>query len=295
MPTRKGTSRPIGGFKRQAGHRRSHRGLLCRRSLRAWVGFPTRCYRDLLLVRMRRRHKDEKVEAFVRRIYRVEGHKIRERLGLGAVRCQNWNGRVQAAIRTGPRMLGTIDSCSDAACGNWRSRARAAALALTVERTEADEASAFGCFPDCVWSLVPRTRCLQRTSWPPCIRFQKRPGQILRESRLDERGLAHRLRQYGVRPKTIRKGAMTPRGYTKADLHDVWARYTPSPSELNETNKTNTTQPTTERCGACCGCFADYRRRARICATTAGARDTGNVHCLKRIWAGQQKNCTENA
>jgi Protein of unknown function (DUF3631) len=61
---------------------------------------------------------------------------------------------------------------------------------------------------------------------------------------LDERGLAKRLRAYGVKPKIIRTGAGTPRGYSKADLEDVWRRYLSSPSDKSKTSKTSETSPT---------------------------------------------------
>jgi hypothetical protein len=50
----------------------------------------------------------------------------------------------------------------------------------------------------------------------------------MRGKPLDQRKLAHHLRQYGIRSKTIRVGDTTPKGYARADFVDVWARYLPS-------------------------------------------------------------------
>src|SRR5262249_1243123 len=44
---------------------------------------------------------------------------------------------------------------------------------------------------------------------------------------LDARGLAIRLRGYGVTSTTIRVGDTTPKGYRADDLADPWARYVP--------------------------------------------------------------------
>ena len=44
---------------------------------------------------------------------------------------------------------------------------------------------------------------------------------------INDRGLATRLRNYGVKPKVIRVGEATPRGYSKQDFHDVWLAYLP--------------------------------------------------------------------
>jgi hypothetical protein len=46
---------------------------------------------------------------------------------------------------------------------------------------------------------------------------------------LNDRGLAARLRAYEIKPKTVRIGDSTPRGYARADFVDAWARYLGSP------------------------------------------------------------------
>lgn len=43
---------------------------------------------------------------------------------------------------------------------------------------------------------------------------------------LNSRGLAKLLKPYKVRPKSVRIGSDTPKGYARDDLLDVWARYT---------------------------------------------------------------------
>jgi len=44
---------------------------------------------------------------------------------------------------------------------------------------------------------------------------------------LDSRGLSYRLKQYAVKPQTIRVGCTTPKGYRCVDLRDAWSRYLP--------------------------------------------------------------------
>jgi hypothetical protein len=72
------------------------------------------------------------------------------------------------------------------------------------------------------------------------------PWSDLKGKPLTDRGLAHRLRQYGVKPKAIRVGDSTLRGYTREDLHDPWATYLPPyylteaqhPQQAKQTTKT---------------------------------------------------------
>jgi hypothetical protein len=66
------------------------------------------------------------------------------------------------------------------------------------------------------------------------------PWKDLNGKGLDSRGLSLRLRQYGIKPKQIREGSTSKKGYQRADLADAWARYlTSSPtSETGETAET---------------------------------------------------------
>jgi len=64
------------------------------------------------------------------------------------------------------------------------------------------------------------------------------PWADLRGKPLDARGLARMLRKYDVTPKPIRFEQGTLRGYTRADLEDVWARYLPTSPAGSETSET---------------------------------------------------------
>ncbi len=54
---------------------------------------------------------------------------------------------------------------------------------------------------------------------------------------LDTRGLARRLKPYGVRPAQVRVGERTLKGYRAADFEDPFGRYL-LPGETNETRET---------------------------------------------------------
>jgi hypothetical protein len=62
-------------------------------------------------------------------------------------------------------------------------------------------------------------------------RLDESPWEDLRGKRLDARALATLLRPYAIKPKVIRLGDATPRGYERADLHDAWRRYLPQPAQ----------------------------------------------------------------
>jgi hypothetical protein len=53
------------------------------------------------------------------------------------------------------------------------------------------------------------------------------PWGDLRGKPLNARGLSLRLRNYGIKPKTVRVGTLTLKGYAREDIHDAWVRYLP--------------------------------------------------------------------
>ncbi len=53
------------------------------------------------------------------------------------------------------------------------------------------------------------------------------PWGDLRGKPLDSRTLARMLSKYGIKPRPVRVGDSTPRGYVREDLHDAWSRYLP--------------------------------------------------------------------
>jgi hypothetical protein len=57
----------------------------------------------------------------------------------------------------------------------------------------------------------------------------------LRGKPLDARGLARRVVAYEVRPKVIRTGDSTHRGYAREDFVDAWSRYLPQKSVTDVT------------------------------------------------------------
>ncbi len=73
------------------------------------------------------------------------------------------------------------------------------------------------------------------------INIPESPWGDLKGKPLDERGLAARLRKYEIKPKTIRVGTKTPRGYERANLVDAFERYLSASPVKPATSKTATT------------------------------------------------------
>jgi Protein of unknown function (DUF3631) len=71
--------------------------------------------------------------------------------------------------------------------------------------------------------------------------IEESPWSDIHGKPLNSRGLANRLRQYGIRSKNVRIGLSIPKGYARADLHDAWVRYLGPPPYETATSATAAT------------------------------------------------------
>jgi len=123
---------------------------------------------------------------------------------------------------------------ADFAGGDWPQRARTAAQALSsaAESAAADNSLAVTLLDDLrtVFDMFPGIdRLSTSVIVDKLVSLEDSPwANVGRPPRpLDSSGLSYRLRDYGVRPKPIRFGEHTARGYYRAELADIWQRYLP--------------------------------------------------------------------
>jgi hypothetical protein len=120
---------------------------------------------------------------------------------------------------------------ADEAGGDWPTRARAAAVHLTQRATDesmtagvellAHVRDAFGNEQHLsTVTLLERLRDRDESPW-----------RDIRGKPLDDRGLAKRLKPYGIKSKTVRAEGRTPKGYGVGDFTDAWKRYLPPSSD----------------------------------------------------------------
>lgn len=119
---------------------------------------------------------------------------------------------------------------ADAVGGQWPSRARVAAVALVAESKEGEPSLGVRLLADLQTIFDGQQEMSSKAILGRLSELPKSPWGDLHGKPLDERGLAKRLRAYGVKSKTIRTNSGTPRGYSRADLEDQWRRYLPPPS-----------------------------------------------------------------
>ncbi|MBL3665327.1 DUF3631 domain-containing protein [Streptomyces sp. M2CJ-2] len=209
-----------------------------------------------VIIRMRKRAPNEKVEPYRRRVHEKQGHALRDRLA-------DWTATVHDQVaQAWPEMPeGVSDrpadvwepllAVADAAGGHWPERARAACVALIKSAQEGGEASlGVRLLTDlrdrvfCGADRMPTAAILE-----VLLGLDDAPWADLTDDgkALTARGLSKLLSQYvrpdntPIRPRGIRVGSGTPKGYYAEDLSDAWARYCPPPPAKSATSATAAT------------------------------------------------------
>ena len=201
-----------------------------------------------VIIRMRRRHQGENVEQFRRRIHLIDGNRVRASIEI-------WTKEFPREVAWPPLPPEIQDrdadvwepliAIADAVGGDWPVRARSAAVALVSESKESEPSLGIRLLSDVRTIFGEFKEMATRAILAALHELAEAPWGDIRGKPLDERGLAGRLRQYGVKSKNIAVGSTRPKGYVRADLHDAWVRYLPSPQSpaTSATYATSATEP----------------------------------------------------
>jgi hypothetical protein len=205
-------------------------------------GLPDTLASRAIIIRMKRRAPDEHVEPFRCRYHSGEAKPIKEAL---AEWCQEQEANLIGVEPKLPRGIEdraadcweSLLAIADAAGADWPDRARSAAVHFTTRAADetltagvellAHVQEAFGNENHLATAvLLERLRDRDESPW-----------RDIRGKPLDDRGLARRLKGYGIKSKTVRIGDRTPKGYDAGDFQDAWRRYLPASVEVG--NKGN--------------------------------------------------------
>jgi hypothetical protein len=127
---------------------------------------------------------------------------------------------------------------ADAAGGPWPERARAAAVSLVSAGRDREPSLGIKLLTDIKTVFAATTAMPTKVLLQRLTELQESPWGDIRGKPLDERGLAQRLRQYGIKSRQIRVGDTTLKGYRREDFADAWKRYVLVPVIRSETGET---------------------------------------------------------
>lgn len=198
-----------------------------------------------VVVRMRRRAPDERVRDYRERVTRPEGEALRVQLA-------EWAEAVAGQVgEPWPELPGGVTDraadvweplimVADLAGGSWPELARKACAAFVTGARDDDTASVSvrlltdlrevfaGADVQPTETILAGLHALDESPWGD---WYGKP--------LTPRELAKLLKPYGIRPKVVRIGDATPRGYARSDLLESWRRYLPSDGETAATSETS--------------------------------------------------------
>ncbi|NEV89282.1 DUF3631 domain-containing protein [Streptomyces tendae] len=197
-----------------------------------------------VVIRMRRRARNEKVEPFRARVHEVEGHKLRDQLATWAEQARAsvvgaWPGMPEGVTDRPADVWEPLLAIADAAGGDWPERAREACVTL-VTASKANDKGSLGVrlltdLRDHVMAGIdrlPTVAILDRLN-----ALDDAPWADLHGKPLDNRRLSRMLAEYmtvdnePIASRNIKTAGSVLKGYYSADLWDAWARYCPPPPE----------------------------------------------------------------
>lgn len=203
-----------------------------------------------VIIRMRRRAPHEKITPFRRRVYAKEGNKLRDQLAAWAA------SAIKQMTEARPEMPSGIEdrdadvweallALADAAGEEWPKRAREAAVSLVSDAKEAEPSLGIRLLADSKTIIGEASAIFTYVILKALHELPEAPWNDLKGKPLNDRGLALRLRQFGIKSKQVRIGEITLKGYERADFIDAWKRYLPPPpsSDGSETSETSETKP----------------------------------------------------
>ncbi|WP_406081026.1 DUF3631 domain-containing protein [Streptomyces zaomyceticus] len=217
-------------------------------------GLPDTITTRSVIIRMRRRARNEHVEPFRARLHEAEGNQLRDRLAQWADQVRDdvagrWPQMPEGVTDRPADVWEPLLSVADAAGGDWPERARAACVEL-VNAARADDKGSIGIrlltdLRDHVLAGIdrmPTVAVLDRL----CA-LDEAPWADMSGRPLDSRGLAKMLGEYmtsdntPVKARNIKTAGSVLKGYYAADLQDAWDRYCPPPLQKSATSATSAT------------------------------------------------------
>jgi hypothetical protein len=203
-----------------------------------------------IIIHMRRRHGGERIESYRHRVHAHEGHQLRDALAVWAASVVDELAKAYPDMPEGIEdrdadVCEPLLAIADAVGGEWPKRARKAVVSLVSDAKEAEPSLGIRLLADCKTVFGNADAIFTNVILKALHELPEAPWAELKGKPLNDRGLALRLRQYGIKSKQVRIGETTLKGYERADFIDVWKRYLPSPppSDKSETSETSETKP----------------------------------------------------
>jgi hypothetical protein len=130
---------------------------------------------------------------------------------------------------------------ADIAGGKWPQAARVAAVALVALSREEGRSLGVQLLDDIRTVFGDKAVMSTKGLLEGLCNLDESIWSDIRGNPLNDRGLAHRLKQYGITSRVVRIGNATPRGYSRQDFYEAWECYLPLSLQEHATSATSAT------------------------------------------------------
>lgn len=218
----------------------------CAVALAGLGGLPDTILTRSVIIRMRRRAPSEKVEPYRRRLYVGDGHALRGRLerwsaGIMPTVDGVWPDMPEGITDRAADVWEPLIAIADAAGGDWPERARSAAVAFVTSARESTPSLGVLLLADLRKIFGDHDGMATEDILRELHGLEESPWGDLKGKALDARGLANRLRPYGIHKDTLRVDGRLAKGYKRTSLWDAWQRYLGPPPIERVTRVTGVT------------------------------------------------------
>lgn len=232
--------------------------VFCATALAGLGDLPDTIMSRSIIIRMRKRAADERVESFRTRVQETPGRELRERLASWATvvadACGSaWPSMPDGIVDRPSEVWEPLLAVADAAGGKWPDRARAACIALCKVASDrrvtlgvrllADLRLVFG-----EADALHTETILDRLHHGDIHKLgADAPWSDLHGKPLGERGLATMLKKFDVSSMKVKVNGRSLQGYRREHLWDPWQRYLPVPDLSKEAEPMEPEEPETEK------------------------------------------------
>ena len=164
-----------------------------------------------VVVKMRKKRHGEVVSQYRERLHAPEGHKLRSMIETWARTVvddvtprEDWPLMPESVADRGADVWEPLIAIADVAGEEWPARARAAAIAFMNAGNDQEPSLGVLLLQDCKTAFGDSDEMPSALLLGALTSMPEAPWADLKGKPLDPRGLATRLRQYGIAPKTLR-------------------------------------------------------------------------------------------
>lgn len=191
-----------------------------------------------VVVRMKRRRRDQHVEPYRRRVNGAEGTELRGRLASWTSAIASdllgvWPELPEGVADRDADVWEPLLAIADAAGGHWAVTARDACVEAVTEAASRPLSLGVQLLLDIRTLFRDRDRIASAQLLGELHAMETAPWGSIKGEPIDSRFLARMLADYEIEPRQMRIDGLKTRGYARGDFLDAWERYVvPAPRPL---------------------------------------------------------------